>query len=760
MATEDGSENVNVHSTECLTQEEYERISEEHLKKCCSINWKIGPIRIELNPIVTIASGIVIWGLVAWCCADPIGSFNLLTPVMLWITKTWTWLYIGTQDVWALLIIAIYFSKYGNLKLGRQNEEPEFSDAAYFTMLFAAGIGIGLFYFGVAETMFHYEPGPYGNRYWNRYSDNQRAQDAINLTYFHWGIHGWIVYVILGMLLSFICYRRGLPMSVRSCFYPILGERIFGWLGDLIDTLSVVCTMFGVCTSLGLGAMQLNRGLNRMNSDIVYGINTQIILIWVITLMATASVISGLKVGIKLLSEICFLLGNFIMLIWLFYDDTWYMLNAVVQSVGYYVQNIIGLGFHTDAFAQMNNAPDGKSAPNWLNDWTIFYWGWWIAWAPFVGMFIAKISRGRTIKQFIMHTMTVPCIYIFFWFGMFGAAGIKMEREAVLANITCDSEFGGKNSTAPFNGLYRLSCRDSTDMWFDLMESFPALYPFLAIISLIGIILYFVTSSDSGSLVIDSLAANGHPDPPRLQRIFWAFTEGACATGLLVSGGDQGLKALRVVSIAAGLPYTIVLNFMCIALWRVLQIEGGDLDPDGPAFTHDLFNIFESAKRFVGFLVAIVAPWFSVGRAHAKITNTRGWANMFTLAFLFYAAIILVVLEAAYAGLAYIGGAIYFGFAGAAARTRIQMREDLGINGNMIEDFFAVLILYPFAALQMDDHMNDMIDVEILNGNVQAMEDMPPKYAEMEDGIDNPAFKSNGGANGIEKKAEAENSRL
>ncbi|XP_064598001.1 glycine betaine transporter 1-like [Liolophura sinensis] len=518
--------------------------------------------------------------------------------------------------------------------------------------------------------------------------------------------------------------------------------------------------MFGVCTSLGIGAMQLNTGLHRMNTNIPIHVNTQIIIIWVITLMATASVVSGLKVGIKLLSEICFLIGNFIMLIWLFYDDTWYMLNAVVQSVGYYFQNIIGLGFHTDAFAQMNNAPDGKSAPNWLNDWTIFYWGWWIAWAPFVGMFIAKISRGRTIKQFIMHTMTVPILYVFLWFGMFGAAGIKMEREAVLANITCDSEFGGKNSSASFNGLYRLSCRASTDMWFDLMESFPALYPSLAIISLIGIILYFVTSSDSGSLVIDSLSANGHPDPPRTQRIFWALTEGACATGLLVSGGDQALKALRVVSIAAGLPYTIVLNFMCIALWRVLQIEGGDLDPNGPTFSHDLFNVFENAKRFTSFLVSIIAPWFHIGRAHSIITNSRGWMNMFVLAFLFYASVALVILEAAYSGLAYIGAAVYFGFAGAAARTRIQMREDHGINGNMIEDYFAVLILYPFAALQMYDHVWEGMDMEEMNGTSQAMTDLPPKYGDTQYGLENDGYQNGTEINGGNKEAEYDNSKL
>ncbi|EDO26046.1 predicted protein, partial [Nematostella vectensis] len=224
------------------------------------------------------------------------------------------------------------------------------------------------------------------------YSDNQRAQDAINVTLFHWGIHGWIVYTMIGLLLGFLSYRYNMPMTMRTCFYPLLGDKIYGTFGDLIDILSVVCTMFGVCTSLGAGAIQLNDGLNRLNSDIPKSATSQVAIIWVITAVATASVISGIKIGIRRLSEICFSLGMFIFFIIFFYDDTWFLLNAFVQSIGYYLQWIVQIGFHTDAFAQLGNAPDGKQAPSWMNDWTIFYWGWWIAWAPFVGVFIARIS--------------------------------------------------------------------------------------------------------------------------------------------------------------------------------------------------------------------------------------------------------------------------------------------------------------------------------------------------------------------------------
>ena len=228
-----------------------------------------------------------------------------------------------------------------------------------------------------------------------RYSDNQRAQDSITITLFHWGIHGWVVYVVVGLLLAFVCYRQGLPMTMRSCMYPLIGDKIYGWMGDVIDIVSVVCTMFGVCTSLGLGVMQLNAGVHRLRDSIEISTLNQIIIIWCVTACATVSVISGLKMGIRRLSEICFALGVFIMLLVFFLDDPGHSLNLVVQSTGHYLQNVIQLGFHTDAFAQVGNAPDGKEAQNWMNEWTIFYWGWWIAWSPFVGMFIAKISRGE-----------------------------------------------------------------------------------------------------------------------------------------------------------------------------------------------------------------------------------------------------------------------------------------------------------------------------------------------------------------------------
>eukprot|EP00795_Rhopilema_esculentum_P014324 gene14324-5364_t len=528
------------------------------------------------------------------------------------------------------------------------------------------------------------------------YTDNQRAQDAINLTFFHWGIHGWIVYVVIGLLLSFLSYRKNLPMTMRSCFYPLLGDRVFGVLGDIIDILSVVATMFGVCTSLGLGAIQLNSGFRRVNSKISISTDNQIITIWGITALATASVISGIKVGIRRLSEICFGLGMIILFIVFFHENTWYLLNLYVQSIGYYLQWVIQLGFHTDAFAQLDNAPDNLEAPKWIDGWTIFYWGWWIAWSPFVGMFIAKISRGRTIKDFITYTLTIPILYTFLWLTVFGGAGIKMERDAENAGLNCT------NPVSASGKLFRLSCRTKEDMWFDLMQKYGDLGTFLSVLSLMGIILYFVTSSDSGSLVIDCLSANGNKDPPIIQRIFWALTEGACATALLKSGGPNALTALQTASIASGLPYTVMLNFMCVALWRAVREDAGDYDPKNSEFTMGIFDI-TSLDRIGKAVISIFCPWYYMGKTSGKLHRKHPAIFMVLFAIMFYLWIILMICEVKVEGISYIGWTFFMMFVAYGAGIRINIRDKYKIEGNMVEDFFAVLILYPLAAVQMWD---------------------------------------------------------
>ena len=518
---------------------------------------------------------------------------------------------------------------------------------------------------------------------------------------------------MVGLLLAFVSYRQQLPMTIRSCLYPLIGDKIYGWMGDMTDSVSVVCAMFGVCTSLGIGVMQLNAGVHRLNDSFEISITNQIIIIWCVTACATASVVIGLKVGIRRLSEICLTLGLFIMLMVFFLDDPWHSLNVLVQSTNYYqyLQTVTRLGFHTGAFAQLGNAPAVKEAPNWMDDLTIFYWGWWIAWSPFVGMFIAKISRGRTIREFINATLTAPVGFSILWLSIFGGVGLRMERNAELANITCSSVLGGGEAKQSLDGLYRLSCREKTDMWFDVMEPYEGLGTVLSVLSLVSIILYFVTSSDSGSLVIACLSANGDPEPPVLQRIFWALTEGATTTALLYAGGKDALIALQTVSIASGVPYTIILCFMCVALWRAVKIEAGDLNIHGPQFTTGLLDVLSTptTESVSKVFLSVVAPWYFIGVAAGEVDrrNRRRCIHMLILAVPFYGAIALFAMGYLQPNLRYVGLSVLFGFFAYATKVRNSIREKHDINGNMVEDFFAVSCLYPFAAYQMETHMQN-----------------------------------------------------
>ncbi|EDO48327.1 predicted protein [Nematostella vectensis] len=679
---------------------EEEREAERIRRKCRTIEFSVWKLRVSFNPVVTFISAIIIWAFVVFCLRWTDLAGDSMPKGKRWVTKVWTWLYIGTQDVWAVFIAALYFSKYGKLKLGKDNEKPEYSDATYFTMLFAAGIGVGLFYFGVAEPIYHYEPGSqWGNRYQGSLS--RRFADRV---------------------------RRSRHILVF--FGP--QKRYSPPLHPYSD----------VTTPNPLPKFVLSR----------------VIIIWCITAVATLSVISGVKLGIRRLSELCFSIGMFIWFVVLFYDDTWYILNIFCQSVGYYLQWIIQLGFHTDAFAQAGNAPDGKQTVDWMDGWTIFYWGWWIAWSPFVGTFIARISRGRTIQEFIMYTLTVPTIYSLMWFSVFGGAGLKMERNAAIAGINCSWPLGGATATEPYNGLYRLSCRPSTSMWFDVVESYGGLGPFMSGISLVSLVLYFVTSSDSGSLVIDSLSANGHPDPPVLQRIFWALTEGcsslwfsieaivsegATATALLWTGGKKALDSLQAASICSGLFYTLILNFIVVAMWRLLKIEMGDLSPDHPTFSMGILDVFyyPTWRRFKDLLIAIIAPWWPMGNAAGRLYGQNRFVFMAIIAVPFYGWLICEILQVLEVGLAYIGWAILFGFFAYGTGIRSHMRDEFKILGNLAEDFFAVMLLYPLAAMQMDEHMRHahprLAEVDMGKDNI-GMNGIPPKDIEANNKRDGP----------------------
>ena len=505
-------------------------------------------------------------------------------------------------------------------------------------------------------------------------------------------------------------------MTIRSCFYPLLGDRIFGWIGDIIEITAIVSTMFGLCASLGAGALTMNSGLNLLIGAIKVSKSSQIIIIWVITAFATMSVVSGLKLGIRRLSEICFALGIFIMLIILFCGKTFFLLNLFVQSIGYYIQNVIQLGFHTDAFAQVNNAPDKKENHEWMEEWTIAYWGWWISWSPFVGMFIAKISKGRTIRNYIISTLVAPIIFTFLWFVVVGGSGIDMEREAAGRGIECSALLGGKNSTEPNNTLYRLSCRHQRQMYFDMIQQYGDVGKFLRVLSLISILLYFVTSSDSGSLVIDCLSANGSPDPPVAQRVFWALTEGATATALVTAGGEKAVDAVLAAAVASGLPFTPVLFLLCVSLWRILKSEFGDIKGDENEFHVSMLDVVDnpSLNNLKDVIVAIFAPWWPAGKAASKVSQKPSWIYISVLALLFYSGKLLIILNFVSDGLMYIGFAVLCGFLGYCVALRSSIRQASRIPGSLLEDTFAMIPyflcidqMYKHACIEETQKKND-----------------------------------------------------
>jgi len=733
-------------------------------------------LKIDLNPRVSIPAFLIIWGFIFWCMFYDDANADM-AEARAWITDNFTWLYVGSQDVWALFMIVLYFSKYGKLKLGKDDESPLYPSVTWFSMLFACGTGVGMLYYGVAEAIFHYTGK-------NRYTadpyrpDNLVAQDAINLVLFHWGIHGWVCYSLIGCLVALMVYRHGLPMKMSSCFYPLLGDKIFGWVGDCVDILSIVTTLFGVCTSLGLGVIQFNAGLHILNEDIKEEDWVRVIIVWGITIIATTSTVSGVDIGIRRLSEISFGLSvTLIALISLLHNPV-YLLNVFVQSLGYYLQWFIQLGFHCDAF-EMHSASkmgtdryrevdSGTDGPDsWMDGWTIFYWGWWIAWCPFVGIFIAKISRGRTIREFINGTMTAPCLYTFLWFCVFGGTGIGVEREAAEAGYCCTQTFLNQSTiTTPWSNdsstllvaadftnycvasgcnecaentlnhavaqgmtrmqtydwltdgdsnkfarsenkdFVRLSCYSLDEMWFYTMETNADLGKFLDIVSLAAIVLYFITSSDSGSYIIDMLGSNGDQDPPTLQRIFWALTEGAAATALLIAGGDEALNALQTVSIVCGLPYTIIVCLLCVALWRACKVSMGDLDPKADDFSVgylDFATEFKSDIILEWLLSWLLGPFWAA-KAACKVWHFREYM-VYMFAIVCYGLLLGFVLfhflHLAASDLWALAWVCYFAFAGIIGVMRSAVREAHGYIGNPIEDFFAALFLYPSVGQQL-----------------------------------------------------------
>ncbi|MGY0219580.1 BCCT family transporter [Endozoicomonadaceae bacterium StTr2] len=491
--------------------------------------------RYSLNPPVFWGAALLILCLVGYTIAFPESAGSQFGLLQASIMTNASWFYVAAVALILLCVAYLGLSRYGDIKLGPDHSEPDYSFGSWFAMLFSAGMGIGLMFFGVGEPVMHFLSPPVGEA-----GTIGAAKEALNITFFHWGLHAWAIYAIVALILAFFGYRHGLPLTLRSALYPLIGDRIHGWAGHAIDIFAILGTVFGVATALGYGVLQVNSGLNYL-FDIEVSTQVQVVLIIVITALATLSVASGLDKGIRILSEANLGLGLLLMALIIILGPTVLLLQMFIQNTGSYLSDIVNKTFNLYAYE-----------PNdWLGGWTLFYWAWWLSWSPFVGMFIARISRGRTIREFVLGVLFVPTALTFLWMTVFGNTSIDMIMH------------GGATELA------EVVQSDVSLALFKFLEHFPA-SSVLSFLAIIMVVIFFVTSSDSSAMVIDMLASGGDSKTPVWQRVFWSSMIGVVAMVLMLAGG---LKALQTATIATALPFSIILLVSAYGLMRALAVD-------------------------------------------------------------------------------------------------------------------------------------------------------------------------------------------
>ncbi|MFW1857135.1 BCCT family transporter [Acinetobacter defluvii] len=488
----------------------------------------------NVNPNVFFSSVGIIVVFLAFVIFTP-NAFDLMTKQMnQWITDSFSWFYVLAVAIFLMVLVFIAFSDMGKIKLGPDHSQPDYSNGSWFAMLFTAGMGIGLMFFGVAEPIMHYVDPPTGDP-----QTVQAAQQAMRITFFHWGLHAWAIYALVGLTLAYFAFRHNLPLKVRSGLYPLIGKKIYGPMGDAVDTFATIGTVFGVATTLGFGVTQINSGLSYL-----FGwenqISTQIMLIIFVSILASLSVGLGLDKGIKRLSELNLVLALTLLGFVFLASSSIYILQTTIQNAGQYISNLFSMTFNLYAYQ-----PSG-----WIGGWTIMYWAWWISWSPFVGMFIARVSRGRTIREFIVGVLLIPTGFTLIWMGFMGNAALfsilEQGHGALITAVQKDS------SVALFEFLSHL--------------------PFASISSFIAtvlVVLFFVTSADSGALVTDYLTAKSD-NSPVWQRLFWTVLMAVLSIILLVVGG---LGALQSATMMSALPFTLIMVLLCWGLLKALRLD-------------------------------------------------------------------------------------------------------------------------------------------------------------------------------------------
>ena len=494
---------------------------------------------LDFHPQVSLVSAFLVILFMVYAIGFPEHASSLFSKFKGSVTKNFNWFFILSANLFLFIPIYLFFSKLGEVRIGGPEAKPEFSRFSWYSMLISAGMGIGLMFWSVGEPMYHTQgklPMLEGT---------SSASSAMAVTFFHWGFHPWGIYALISLALAFFAYNRGLPLSLRSVFYPIFKDRVFGWIGDLIDILAVISCLFGLATSLGFGAQQINAGLTHL-FGLPQSATVQVVVILIITLIATLSVVSGIGKGVKFLSELNIRVALVFMLLIFACGPTIYILRLYSNSVAEYLQNFITISFWVE----------GDSG-SWQGSWTVFYWAWWISWSPFVGLFIARISKGRTVREFVAAILLIPSILSFIWMTVFGGTAISQSLsdggtllESVKSNV----------ATALYTMIDGLDFSFAAGTWQVLF-------------SLIGtflVISFFVTSSDSGSLVVDNLTSGGKIDSPVFQRVFWAVMEGLIAIALLIAGGKDALNALQTAVVLSGLPFSLILLMMIYSLHKGL----------------------------------------------------------------------------------------------------------------------------------------------------------------------------------------------
>ncbi len=515
-----------------------------------NLDGTLGPLGFDIHNPVFMVSGLTAVAFVLLTMLFPDQAGVVFLAVRDFATTKLDWLFMIIVNIFVIFCIVLIFLPISKVRLGGKEAVPEYSYLAWFAMLFAAGMGIGLLFFGVLEPVYHMNvSGPLGvplpiAEDGSIIPENVEAARAMGLaaTFYHWGLHGWAVYAIMALALALFTYNKGLPFSIRSCFYPLLGDRVWGWPGHIIDILAVFATLFGLATSLGLGAQQANAGFN-FAFGLEISTNVQVVIILLVTAVALVSVWRGLDGGVKILSEVNMIVAVLFFLFVLFVGPTLVGLDGFWTGLVAYTQEIIPL-----------SNPFGRDDDAYREGWTAFYWAWWVSWAPFVGMFIARVSRGRTVREFIICVLLIPSLIIFIWMGVFG--GIAIDQ--IL--------------TSPESSLVKANVIDSYSPELSLFGMLNEL-PFTKVASTIAILLalvFFVTSSDSGSLVVDTITAGGKIDAPVPQRIFWCIVEGLIAIVLLIGGG---LSALQAGVTATGVPFAVLMLVMCYTVYKGLRSE-------------------------------------------------------------------------------------------------------------------------------------------------------------------------------------------